>query len=215
MKKGRFDVTEIDNTEVELWKLNQRNNFQATIDLLSRGKSLAKGDMLLKLNPFVDVHGIFLVGGRLLQADLPYSVNHPIILHANSHAVRLLISHVHRKCGHLGKEAMGVEIKQQFCIIKLKNAMQQIINECKTCKRIQGKPSSQLMANLPPDRIIGHVPPFTNTATDIFGPFYASRGRGKHQEKRYGVLFSCLVSRATHIEITPGLDTDSYINAAS
>ena len=165
------------------------------------------------MNLFIDNDGLLRVGGRLSQANLPYSVKHPVILHADSHTVKLFVKNLHNKCGHLGKEAIITEINQQFHIVKVKKAISSIIYNCATCRRTQAKPYAQLMADLPPDRITGDSPPFTNTGTDIFGPFYVTKGRGKTQEKRYGVLFTCLVSRACHIEITSGLDTDSYINA--
>ena len=40
-----------------------------------------------------------------------------------------------------------------------------------------------------------------------------TRGRGRSREKRYGVILSCLVSRAVHIEISHSLNTDCFINA--
>ena len=69
------------------------------------------------------------------------------------------------------------------------------------------------MAKLPSDRVSGDLPPFTSTGIDFFGPFMVSRGRGLTQEKRYGVVFSCLASRACHLEVACSLDTDSFINA--
>ena len=56
-------------------------------------------------------------------------------------------------------------------------------------------------------------PAFSNTGVDFFGPIYISRGRGKIKEKRYGVIFTCLSSRAIHIEVAYSLDVDSFINA--
>jgi len=54
------------------------------------------------------------------------------------------------------------------------------------------------MADLPRDRI-SPVPPFTYMGVDYFGPFIIKDGR--KEVKRYGALFTCLVSRAVHIEV--------------
>ena len=67
------------------------------------------------------------------------------------------------------------------------------------------------MADLPPDRVMPYSSPFSSVGVDCFGPFYCKRGRST--EKRYGCLFTCLVSRAVHIEMCHSLDADSFLNA--
>ena len=66
------------------------------------------------------------------------------------------------------------------------------------------------MAELPTDRL-EQVPPFTFSAVDYFGPFYIREGC--KEMKRYGVLFTCMASRAVHLEIAISLTTDSFVNA--
>ena len=66
------------------------------------------------------------------------------------------------------------------------------------------------MSNLPEERT-EPAPAFTHVAVDYFGPFFIKEGR--REVKRYGVLFTCLSSRAVHIETAISLDTDSFINA--
>ena len=66
------------------------------------------------------------------------------------------------------------------------------------------------MADLPSDRCEESTP-FSYVAVDFFGPFYIKEGR--KTLKRYGCLFTCLSSRAVHIEVANSLSTDSSVNA--
>ena len=91
--------------------------------------------------------------------------------------------------------------------------MKKIANSCIVCKKIQGRCGEQLMAPLPKERVQACKSPFTNTGIDFFGPFRVTRGRAKAQEKRYGVVFSCLASRACHFEIAHSMNVDSFVNA--
>ena len=63
------------------------------------------------------------------------------------------------------------------------------------------------IAALPEDRL-EPAEPFHYCAVDLFGPILIKEGRKEH--KRYGVLFTCLSSRAVHIE-TVNSSTDSFI----
>jgi hypothetical protein len=67
------------------------------------------------------------------------------------------------------------------------------------------------MADLPADRVTPGDPAFTFVGVDYFGPYLVRRGRGT--EKRYGCLFTCLVTRGIHIEVVFSLETSSFINA--
>ena len=64
------------------------------------------------------------------------------------------------------------------------------------------------MACLPSDRLC-EGPPFTYCGVDLFGSFVIKEGR--KELKSYGPLFTCLSSRAIHIETITSLNTDSFI----
>ena len=65
------------------------------------------------------------------------------------------------------------------------------------------------MADLPEDRLEASLP-FSYSGMDVFGPFIVKQGR--KQYKRYGLLFTCICSRAVHIEMLDDLTTDAFIN---
>lgn len=86
---------------------------------------------------------------------------------------------------------------------------------CVPCKKLRGPYVIQKMADLPQDRTeVG--PPFTNVGFDVFGPWTIStrktRGGAAHS-KRWGLVFTCLNSRAIHIEVLESMDASSFICA--
>ena len=56
---------------------------------------------------------------------------------------------------------------------------------------------------------------FDRVSVDYAGPFKTKQGRGKARAKRYLCLFTCLCTRAAHLEMSYSLDTDSFLNALS
>ncbi|MEW8309172.1 MAG: hypothetical protein AB2695_18910, partial [Candidatus Thiodiazotropha endolucinida] len=73
----------------------------------------------------------------------------------------------------------------------------------------------QEMSDLPADRI-QPGPAFTSVGVDTFGPWpvVARRTRGGHaNSKRWAILFTCLTTRAIHIEVVEELSSSAFINA--
>ena len=97
-----------------------------------------------------------------------------------------------------------------FWILGGSSIVTNLISSCVKCQRLRGSVQEQRMSDLPEDRLES-TPPFTYCAVDYFGPFIVKNGRT--ELKRYGVLFTCLASRAIHLEIANSLETDSFINA--
>ncbi|XP_070547615.1 uncharacterized protein [Ptychodera flava] len=77
----------------------------------------------------------------------------------------------------------------------------------------KAKAAEQIMNPLPEIRLKKSLRAFAYTGTDFAGPFITLQGRGKRREKRYPCLFTCLGTRAVHLKIAFGLDTDSFLNA--
>ena len=73
------------------------------------------------------------------------------------------------------------------------------------------------MSNLPEAHLAINQPPFTNTGIDYFGPFTVKQGRRTRStdgtSTRYGAIFTCLSTRAVHIELVGNLSTNNFILA--
>ncbi|XP_028414792.1 uncharacterized protein LOC114537879 [Dendronephthya gigantea] len=175
-----------------------------------------KDKRLLKFCPIVDKEGILRVDGRLrLAEDLPYDTRHPIILPKDHPISRLVILAAHEKIGHgTGTEYLLTELRSRFWIIKGRLTVRTLIGKCPGCRRrFLTKPCGQKMAPLPTSRITLPLRAFERIGTDFAGPFLTKQGRGKPRMKRYLCLFTCLTTRAVHLEMAYSLDTDSFINA--
>ena len=94
-----------------------------------------------------------------------------------------------------------------FWIVNASSVIRSLIYHCVTYWSLCGKLGEQLMSELPSDR--QESPPFTYCVLDLFGPFTIKNYR--KELKRYGVMFTCLCSRAIHIEVAQSLETDSFI----
>ena len=71
------------------------------------------------------------------------------------------------------------------------------------------------MADLPPERL-SLSPPFTYVGLDVFGPWEVVTRRtrgGAAQSKRWAILFTCMSTRAVHVEVIQSMDAASCINA--
>ena len=67
-------------------------------------------------------------------------------------------------------------------------------------------------APLPKSRLQSSLRAFEKVGVDYGGPFLTKQGRGRTRAKRYLCLFTCLTTRALHLEMSYSLDTDSFIN---
>ena len=136
---------------------------------------------------------------------------HPIILPSDHVVSELLVGHFHQKVHHQGRGITISEIRSGgFWILGLNRIVKRTIHRCILCRKLRGRVGEQMMADLPVDRL-SPCPPFTNVGCDCFGPFKIKNGR--NEVKRYGVLFTCLVSRAVHIEMCFSLSSDSFFSA--
>ena len=211
MTSTTLTVDELQEAEAVIIGAVQRQAFAEEIAALrSERKHVKKSSSLAKLDPLLH-NDLLRVGGRMDRTDASFSIKHPVILPRKGCVTRLIIEDTHRRVGHQGREHVLADLRERFWIVKGSSAVRNALRDCLLCRRKFRKPATQKMAHLPEERATSGDPPFTNTGVDFFGPFYTKRGRA--QVKVYGVIFTCLASRAVHLEVADSLSTDSFINA--
>ena len=155
--------------------------------------------------------GLLRVGGRLRLSGLATELKHPVVLPATANISKLVIDYCHQKTHHQGRGLTCAEVRNHgLWMIGLIKAVKRLIHACVFCSRLRGPPCQQKMADLPPDRLTPS-PPFTFCGLDLFGPFLVKQGRCS--VKRYGIIVTCLISRAVHLDIVYSQSTDSFVNA--
>lgn len=220
LKSVMLRVKDLQTAELFLIKASQSKAFPEETEALATkshqengivGRSVKRTSPIHRLKPIGDDDGVLRVGGRLHQAELPYDVRHPVLLPKKAHLTDLVIRHFHQRTGHQGRARTHAEIRSSgYWIVNGSSLIGYHISKCVTCRKLRASPQQKVMAELPTDRF-EQVPPFTFSAVDYFGPFYIKEGR--KEMKRYGVLFTCMASRAIHLEIATSLTTDSFLNA--
>ena len=197
--------------ETSIWRLSQRESFPQETEALQKYKPVSSTSRLVQLVPFIDGFGVMRSRGRLQKALVPYETKHPIVLDSKHPSTRLFLTHSHETNSHEGVEYVRSVVQQSFWILGLRNALRRVKNACAFCRKQSAGPDVPLMANLPNERVSGNVYPFTNTGVDYFGPVEVIMFR--RRLKRWCCLFTCLVTRAVHLEVVPDLTADSCVAA--
>ena len=191
---------DISNAEMYWIRKAQRN-----IDLTSTAHQ--------QLAPFTDENGIVRIYGRLMNMPVfDEGRKHPILLPKNHAISRLITQDAHDDCIHPGHLRVMAEVRKKFWIVGLRYIAKSIGKECIVCRRWRRSALEQKMANLPSFRLDVNSRPFENTSIDYFGPLSMKYGH-RSRTKAFGVIFTCLTTRAIHTELATDLSTDTFLLA--
>ncbi|XP_076660452.1 uncharacterized protein LOC143363803 [Halictus rubicundus] len=199
----------------ETWiRLVQRLHFATELTAVEQQKPVPGGSGLRKLTPFLDEYGILRVGGRLHNALLPYNEQHPIILPAGCHLTQLVIESAHLRTLHGGVQLTLAALRQKYWIPQGRRQVKRCTSHCLRCIRWRAAPATQVMGNLPTQRVTPSRP-FQHVGLDYAGPFQlkTTPGRGHKATKGYVAVFICFSTRAVHIEAVSDYSTAAFLAA--
>ncbi|XP_077361589.1 uncharacterized protein LOC144006560 [Festucalex cinctus] len=199
--------------EKVLLRRAQMESFPQEYSLLKRGRVVPRNSRLITLSPELDDDGdLIRVGGRLRRAeDLEPGTLHPVVLDPHHRVTKLLIQDFDNRLHHPGPERVFAELRRSFWVLRGREAVRRHQHSCFDCRRLRARPVVPRMADLPVARLRLFKPAFYSTGMDCFGPFEIKVGR--RREKRWGIIFKCLTTRAVHLDLLTAMDTDSFLMA--
>ncbi|CAG9120009.1 unnamed protein product [Plutella xylostella] len=205
-------ATDLEYAETKLLQILQNKHFKD--ELLNIKNDLPVSPVLNKLRPFLH-NDLIRVGGRLSNSDLDFDNQHPVLLPRDDHAVNLIIQYYHKKYLHAGPELLLSLLRQKYWILSARRVVRRIVHQCNVCFRARPRPTYPLMADLPDCRTKQVTKPFTHTGCDYAGPiaYTPVRRRGAKAMKAYICVFTCLTTRALHIEVATDLSTAGFLAA--
>lgn len=182
------------------------------VQSLLKNLSINKSSKIFNLNPFLDQDGVLRVGGRLDRSSLlNFHEKHPILLPKEGHFTHLLLRHFHEQVAHQGRGLTLARMRSSgYWVVGARGLITSLTHNCVVCRRQRAKPIIPQMSSLPPERS-DQSPPFTFCGVDCFGPFLVKDRRSVL--KRYGLMITCLASRAVHIEVLDDMTTSAFINS--
>lgn len=95
-----------------------------------------------------------------------------------------------------------------YWIVNGSKVVAKFIRQCVICRHLRRHVEVQRKADLPKERLEPY--PFMYCGMDCFGPFIVKQGF--KEIKRYRLLFTCMCSRAIHVEMLDDMTTDAFIN---
>ncbi|XP_044570176.1 uncharacterized protein LOC123257018 [Drosophila ananassae] len=162
-------------------------------------------------DPFISLERFSSYRRLLRTTAWVLSARRTVILSHRHGLTEMIVRDAHVRMKHQNVDATIAEIRTRFWITRLRRVLRSVISGCSECKLHRARPMPPIMGPLPNDRLDAYGWPFKSTGLDYFGPLLVTVARD--QEKRWVALFTCLTTRAIHLELAHDLSTDSGILA--
>ena len=166
-----------------------------------------------RLSPRKRQDEIWIVGTRAEKwMEASYNHKYQILLPFKHRFSRLYAEFVHN-ITHAGVLSTVSRIRLKYWIVNLQKMVKSIIYHCVPCKLKRQELMKQIMAPLPTERL-KPAPAWHQISLDYFGPFVIKGEVNKRSRgKCFGLIFTCLITRGVHADITTDYTTDSFLMA--
>lgn len=194
-----------------LMRASQEDSFAEEIANLQNNKPISKESRLHQISVEY-INGAIRLRSRIQAVqDMTEDFKSPMVLDGDHPTVKSWVRAIHRQLHHAGVEATVNECRQQYWVLRLRPTARSVLRQCLFCRMKTGAPPYPRTGDLPQCRLAHHRRPFTYAGVDYFGPLSVTVGRAR--QKRYVAIFTCLTTRAIHLEVAGSLSTDSAVMA--
>ena len=227
-----------------LWlRWAQRKTLKDDIEIKDNELRVKEGGSLKQFMPYIDEQGLIRTSTRLSDSGtLPEETISPIILPRHDVVVEKFVLHLHVLHGHIGIGQALYFLRRQFRTCGGKREIKRILNLCAKpfCKK--PIPIAQRLAPIPSIRIDDYQA-WRRVSCDLMGPFVVKHvcvieegdefsikpKKSKRSKKKvvketcphpkttkaWGCLFTCLQTRAVHVELVADMSTTTFLRAFS
>lgn len=208
-QRGHLTFEDYDAATIAITRIVQLSAYPQEIKDLKAKGAVKSSSSIVALNPMLDDHGVLRVKGRIANPPVADAARNQAILPRDHPVTAVIVRHVHESIGHLGREHLISRVREKLWIPQIRVLVRSILGRCLRCKRLNARQIVQQMAPLPRSRMMAYQPPFSYSGMDLFGPLQVKHGRGT--AKRWCCLFTCMNTRAVHLELVQSMNTDDFI----
>jgi len=125
--------------------------------------------------------------------------------------VSTLVARESHEANHEGVAGTMLRMRKKAWVVQAQRVARKVGGCCVSCRKTRAKMCQQVMADLPSERT-EPAAPFEFTTLDLFGPYMVRDvAKKRSRMKVWGVVFSCMASRAMHADMVEGLSTESFL----
>ncbi|GFW78203.1 integrase catalytic domain-containing protein [Trichonephila clavipes] len=160
LEKGKLSSEEISLSPVKECEFSKELKTGSSSDIITSSVCVSTNCVSSILSTLLrkNSDGLLRVGGRLSNSDLPYVNKHPAILPGNHNLTVQIIVHFHRKNLHTGASSLLHYVREKFWPLNGRPLCRKVVHECLVCFKSRPLVTSQLMGNLPCDRVVPDYP---------------------------------------------------------
>ena len=206
--REQVSKAELDHAKTTAIKIMQRESFARELEILKGGKTITKGSFSM-YGLHLDDNGIIRCKHRV--DNLPGNNTYPMFAHGKHPFIIGFIRCRHKHLNCSSRQYTLHILRKEIEGPGLTTAIKKAVRECYLCRILRAKPYAYpTQPPLPKERLVAERP-FAVCGVDYSGPHHVKQGRASL--KVWLALFTCMVSRAVHLEIVPDLTTKSFLQA--